>query len=94
MLAVEVLSFHVATRMARFRRAHNSPVREGDFTVRTAANAKIVAKAPVVQVVLALVAWFRIGGGFILLVACGGEQLVALLENIPQRVVIRQLRRA
>jgi len=79
--------------MARLGGSQNTSVREGHFTVCPAANPQIIAKTPVVQVVLTLVAWLRIGRGFVLLIPGGSQQLVALLENIPQRVVIRQYRR-
>ncbi|MNC34095.1 hypothetical protein D3C75_825120 [compost metagenome] len=58
------------------------------------ANAKVIAKAPVVQVVLALITRFRVGRGFILLVARSSQKFVALLEDIPKRVVVRQFWRA
>ncbi len=94
MAALQITSFHIPTRMARLGGSQNTSVREGHFTVCAAANSQIIAKTPVVQVVLTLAAWLRIGRGFVLLIPGGSQQLVALLENIPQRVVIRQHRRA
>ncbi|MNG74102.1 hypothetical protein D3C79_325750 [compost metagenome] len=79
--------------MLGFRGAQNAAVAEGQFAVRAAANPKIVAEAPVVEVVLALVARLGVGRGFILPVAGGAQQLVAAFEDVPQRVVVRQHRR-
>ncbi|MNP62865.1 hypothetical protein D3C76_1581950 [compost metagenome] len=80
--------------MARFGGSQNTPVREGYFAVGTAANPQVVAKTPVVQVVLTLVARLCVGRGFVLLIPGGSQKPMALLENIPQRVIIRQHRRA
>ena len=61
--------------------------------MRTAADAKVVAKAPVVQVVLTLITRFSIGRCLILLITCRRQQTMSLLKDIPQGVVIRQHRR-
>jgi len=47
--------------MARFGGAQNASVREGDFAVRATANPQIVAEAPVVEIVLALITRLCIG---------------------------------
>lgn len=58
-------------------------VREGYLAVRAAADAEIVAKAPVVEIVLTLIARFGVSGSLVLLVAGGAQQLMSLLKNIP-----------
>jgi hypothetical protein len=57
-MAFEITPLHIATRMPRFGGTQNAPVRERHFTVRAAANTEIVAKTPVVKVVLTLIARF------------------------------------
>lgn len=51
--------------------------------MRAAADAEVVAKAPVVEIMLTLEAWLSIGGRLVLLIAGGAQQLMPLLENIP-----------
>ncbi len=58
-----------------------------------AANSQIITKTPVVQIVLTLIARLRIRRRFVLLIPRRGQKLVALLEDIPQRVIVRQHRR-
>ncbi len=94
MLLVHVVAAHKAARVLGLGGAQDAPVAEGHLAVRAAADPQIVAEAPVVEVVLALVARFGIGRSFILLIAGGAQQLVAAFEDIPQRVVVRQNRRA
>ena len=60
-LAFEITPLHVATRMPRFGGTQNAPVRERNFAMRAAANTEIVAKTPVIKVVLTLIARLRIG---------------------------------
>ena len=71
-LTLQVAAFHIPARVAGFGSTQNTPVREGHLAVRAAANAQIVAKAPVVQVVLTLIARLRIGRRFVLLIARRG----------------------
>lgn len=51
--------------------------------MRAAADAEVVAKAPVVEIMLTLEARLSIGGRLVLLIAGGAQQLMPLLENIP-----------
>ncbi len=83
MLTFEVAAFHIAARVAGFGGTQNAPVREGYLAVRAAADAKVVAKAPVVEIMLTLIARFGVSGSLVLLVAGGAQQLMPLLENIP-----------
>ena len=94
MLLIQVITGHIAARMAGFRGTQNAPVGERYFAVRAAADTQIIPETPVIQVVLALITWFRVGRGFVLRITGCGQQLMPLLENIPQRVVVRQHRRA
>ncbi len=63
------------------------------LAVGAAADPQIVAEAPVVEVVAALVARLGIGRDLVLLIALGGQHGVALLVDVPQGVVFRQLGR-
>ncbi len=83
MLTLKVTAFHIPARVAGFGGSQNASVREGDLAVRAAADAEVVAKAPVVEIMLTLEAWLSIGGRFVLLIAGGAQQLMPLLENIP-----------
>ncbi len=83
MLALQVTAFHIPARVACFGGSQNASVREGDLAVRAAADAEVVAKAPVVEIMLTLEAWLSIGGRLVLLIAGGAQQLMPLLENIP-----------
>lgn len=71
-LAFQVTSLHITAWVTGFGGAQDPAAREGDFTVGTAANTQIVAKAPVVQIMLALITGFGIGRRFVLLIARGG----------------------
>ncbi|SVK46189.1 Uncharacterised protein [Acinetobacter baumannii] len=94
MLLVHVVAAHEAARVFGLGGAQNAAVAEGHLAVCAAADPQIVAEAPVVEVVLALVARLGVGRGFVLLIAGGAQQLVAALEDVPQRIVVRQNRRA
>ncbi len=83
MLTFEVAAFHIAARVAGFGSTQNAPVGEGYLAVRAAADAKVVAKAPVIEIMLTLIARFGVSGSLVLLVAGGAQQLMPLLENIP-----------
>ena len=83
MLTLKVTAFHIPARVAGFGGSQNASVREGDLAVRAAADAEVVAKAPVVEIMLTLEAWLSIGGRLVLLIAGGAQQLMPLLENIP-----------
>lgn len=48
-LAFHITPLHIATRMARFGSTQNAAIGERDFTIRAAADAGIIAKAPVVE---------------------------------------------
>ena len=59
MLTLKVTAFHIPARVAGFGGSQNASVREGDLAVRAAADAEVVAKAPVVEIMLTLEAWLR-----------------------------------
>ncbi|MNV25249.1 hypothetical protein D3C71_1163410 [compost metagenome] len=61
------------------------------LAVGAAADAQIVTKAPVVEVVAALIARLGVGRDLVLLVTLGGEHGVTLLVDVPQSVIFRQL---
>ncbi|MNX75728.1 hypothetical protein D3C86_1072140 [compost metagenome] len=63
------------------------------LAVGAAAYAQIVAKAPVVEVVAALIARLGVGRDLVLLITLGGEHGVTLLIDVPQGVILRQLGR-
>ena len=46
--------------MTRFGGTQNATIQEGDFAVRAAANTDVVTKAPVVEIVLALITGFGV----------------------------------
>ena len=71
MLTLEVTAFHIPARVAGFGGPQNASVREGYLTVRAAADAEVVAKAPVVEIMLTLEARFSVGGRLVLLIASG-----------------------
>ena len=93
MLTLQVAAFHIPARVTRFGGTQNASVREGHFAMCAAANSQIITKTPVVQIVLTLIARLRIRRRFVLLIPRRGQKLVALLEDIPQRVIVRQHRR-
>ena len=59
------------------------------FSMSATANAEIVAKLPIVNIMLALKFWFTKSRNFILLIASVISQLDALILNIPQHFILR-----
>ena len=49
--------------------------------MRTGTNANVITKAPVVQIVFALLIFFGVGGNFIALVASRSQELQILLKD-------------
>ncbi|MNT77004.1 hypothetical protein D3C72_2160730 [compost metagenome] len=75
--------------MLGFGGAQNATIGKGQLAVCATTNPQIVAKAPVVEVVLTLITRFGVGRSFILLITSGTQQLMSLFKDIPQRVIIR-----
>ena len=87
MLTLKVTAFHIPARVACFGGPQNASVREGDLAVRAAADAEVVAKAPVVEIMLTLEAWLSIGGRLVLLIAGGNDLLLWRRGEIVDGIV-------
>ncbi|VXA89346.1 hypothetical protein AERO8C_90050 [Aeromonas veronii] len=81
-------------RMLHLGSAQDLLIREiGHLAMGATADPQIVTKAPVVEIVMALVALFGISRDLVLAITAGGEHGVALLVDIPQGVIFRQFGR-
>lgn len=68
-------------------------VKAAEFAVGACADAEVVAEAPVVEVVAALLAFAREGGGFVVLVSGLGELVFDHLLHVGRLVFVWQLGR-
>ncbi|CSC37945.1 Uncharacterised protein [Vibrio cholerae] len=69
--------------MLGFGGTDNPSISKTQFTVRATANPEVIPKAPIVEVVLALIAQLAVARNLILHIPCITELLMAELENIP-----------
>ncbi|CSA92158.1 Uncharacterised protein [Vibrio cholerae] len=67
----------VAARVLGFGGADNAPISKTQFAVRATANPEVVTKAPIVEVVLALIARLAVARNLILHIPCITELLMS-----------------